>query len=329
VQKTTARAYSNIALVKYWGKQDAGLRLPMNSSVAIALDQIYTTTTVEFGDQYSKDLVEIDGDQFSDEESQRVIDHLDRVRKLVGIHLKAKVVTKNNFPKGAGAASSASGFAALSLAATKAAGINLSQKDLSILARFGSGSASRSITGGVSIWYTGQNSQDSFAEAIELPKEWGLRVLLVFVGNLKSKKVSTTEGMARTKATSPYYPVAVKEAGKNLQRLINSIKDKNWSEFGQVVEDECYRLHILCMTTRPNLLYWSNETVAIFQKLLNLRDHGITGYFTVDAGPHVHIICQQSDADQIKSDLGKITGVNKIVDCGISGPAQTIDQHLF
>lgn len=327
--KVTAKANANIALVKYWGKQDVGLRLPMNSSAAIGLDKINTVTTVEFDEKYKDDEVEIDGDKFSDEEKERVVKHLDRVREMAGVSLKAKVVTQNNFPKGAGAASSASGFAALSVAAAEAVGLKLDQKEMSILARQGSGSASRSVPGGVCVWHTAEKSEESFAEPIEVPKEWDLRVLLAFVGDLKMKKVSTTEGMALTKETSPYYEVGVREAGNNLKRLRRALERGDWGGFGQVVEDECYRLHILCMTTQPNLLYWTGETVAIFQRMLELREEGVEGFFTVDAGPHVHVVCQTKDMGRIRKEIEGIGGVKRVVECKVGGPAEVIDEHLF
>jgi diphosphomevalonate decarboxylase len=248
---------------------------------------------------------------------------------MAGTESKARVVTANNFPKAVGAASSASGFAALSLAGAEAAGLKLAEKELSILARRGSGSAARSITGGVCVWHKGTGSTTSFAEKIEIPREWQLRVLLVFVGELKAKKVSTTDGMVLTQETSPYFQIGVREAEANITRLQKALGNKDWKAFGKVIEDECYRLHALCMTTTPNLLYWSGETVAIFQKLYELRERGLSAFFTVDAGPHVHIVCQQKDVSAVKQVISQIPGVRNVVDCGIGEPAHIIKEHLF
>ncbi len=230
--KATAKAHSNIALVKYWGKGDEKLRLPVNSSAAITLDAIFTTTTVEFDESYTADLVEIDGDTFSAEENARVTEHLDRVRAMAKIQTKAKVVTKNNFPKGVGAASSASGFAALSVAAAKAAGLNLSEKELSMLAREGSGSASRSIAGGFTVWHKGDSSETSFAERISHPSDWDVGVLLVFVGELNQKKVGSTEGMKRA-SSSPYVLEAVSQAEKNIEQNVVDQENKTKEIDGQ------------------------------------------------------------------------------------------------
>lgn len=327
--KATARANSNIALVKYWGKKDDGLRLPVNSSLAIGLDKIYTTTTVEFDSRLKSDNVEIDGDSFSNKETLRVTRHLDLVRKLANIDFRAKVITRNNFPKGAGAASSASGFAALTLAAVDASGLKLSEKELSIIARQGSGSASRSIPGGLSIWHTADASEESFVESVDYPREWDLRVLLVFVGDMKQKKIGSTEAMELSKKTSPYFSLAVKKAESNLERMLKSLSENDWTAFGQVIEDECYRLHTLCMTTQPNILYWQAGTIEVFQKLYELRERDLIGYFTVDAGPHAHIVCKSNNADAIEKEIKSIPEVSDVVNCSIGGPSELINNHLF
>lgn len=328
MQKTTAQAHSNIALVKYWGKGDEKLRLPVNSSAAIALDNLTTTTTVEFREDLSTDQVELLGDGFESGEVEKVSRHLDRVRAMAKIDMRAKVVSKNGFPKAAGMASSASGFAALSVAAAGAAGLSLSEKELSILARQGSGSASRSVPGGVSVWHAGNSSESSFAERIDYPKDWDLHVLLVMAEDTSVKKVGSTEGMALA-ATSPYFKIAVEEAEKDIERLAGAMQKGDWSAFGKVIEDECFRLHMLCMTTTPNILYWRGITVEVFQKLLKLRDEGVEAFFTVDAGPHVHVVCQGKDVEQVKESLGELSGIKTIIECGIGEGAKTIEEHLF
>lgn len=326
--KATAVAHSNIALVKYWGKGDERLRLPVNSSAAIALDNLTTTTTVEFREDLATDQVELVGEGFEVGEAEKVTKHLDRVREMAKINYRAKVVSQNSFPKAAGMASSASGFAALSVAAAGAAGLSLSERELSILARQGSGSASRSVPGGVSAWHAGTSSETSFAERIEYPKDWDLQVLLVMAEDTSAKKVGSTEGMALA-VTSPYFKLAVGEAEKDIERLKAAMQKGDWRAFGGVVEDECYRLHMLCMTTTPNILYWRGVTVEVFQSLLKMREQGMEAFFTVDAGPHVHVVCQGKDVEQVKTELGKLGGVKTIIKCGIGEGAKLVDNHLF
>ncbi len=328
MSKATAVSHSNIALVKYWGKGDEKLRLPVNSSVAISLDNLTTTTTVEFSESLEKDEVELVGVGFEEGEVEKVSKHLDRVREMAGISMRAKVVSNNSFPKAAGMASSASGFSALSVAAAKAARLTLSEKELSILARHGSGSASRSVPGGVAVWHAGVSSETSFAERIDYPKEWDLRVLLVMAEDTSAKKVGSTEGMALA-VTSPYFKTAVSEAEANIDRLKAAMQKGDYEAFGKVIEDECFRLHMLCMTTTPNILYWRGVTVEVFQKLLKIRDNGIYAFFTVDAGPHVHVVCQAKDVESVKAALGELSGIKTIIECGIGEGTRVIEEHLF
>lgn len=328
MSKATAVSHSNIALVKYWGKGDEKLRLPVNSSVAISLDNLTTTTTVEFSESLEKDEVELVGVGFEEGEVEKVSKHLDRVREMAGISMRAKVVSNNSFPKAAGMASSASGFSALSVAAAKAAGLTLSEKELSILARQGSGSASRSVPGGVAVWHAGVSSETSFAERIDYPKEWDLRVLLVMAEDTSAKKVGSTEGMALA-VTSPYFKTAVSEAEANIDRIKAAMQKDDYKAFGKVIEDECFRLHMLCMTTTPNILYWRGVTVEVFQKLLKIRDNGIYAFFTVDAGPHVHVVCQAKDVEPVKAALGELSGIKTIIECGIGEGTRVIEEHLF
>ena len=326
--KITAKAHSNIALVKYWGKKDDGLRLPANSSVAIALDEAYTLTTVDFDESYKEDEVQLLGQGFEDDEVEKVKKHLDRVRKLASIQTKAKVVSQNNFPKSAGMASSASEFAALSMAAANAAGLQLSEREMSVLARNGSGSASRSIPGGVSVWHTADDDLSSYAEQIPYPPEWDIKVLLVMAEDTSAKKVSTTEAMAMA-ATSPYYQGAVLEAEKNILSLREAMVSGDWKAFGKVIEDECYRLHSVCMTQTPNILYWRGVTIEVFQAMYRLRDQGVEAFFTVDAGPHVHIVCQGKDIEAVKQSLKSVGGIKTVIECGIGEGAKLVSDHLF
>ncbi len=328
MKKATAQAHSNIALVKYWGKGDEVLRLPVNSSAAIALDNLTTTTTVQFREDLVVDEVSLLGEGFEVGEVEKVSKHLDRVRAMANIQLKAKVVSQNSFPKAAGMASSASGFAALSLAAAQAAGLNLSEKELSILARQGSGSASRSVPGGVSVWHAGTSNETSYAEPIEYPKDWDIHVLLVMAEDTSVKKVGSTEGMALA-VTSPYFQLAVSEAEQNIERLKEVMHRGDWKAFGKVIEDECFRLHMLCMTTTPSILYWRGVTVEIFQQLLKIRERGISAFFTVDAGPHVHVVCRGSDVAEVQKTLEVIPGIKTIIVCGIGEGAKIIQEHLF
>ena len=177
----TALAHPNIALIKYWGNRDEALRLPASGSLSMNLAELETVTTVTFSPELSEDVVYLGGEPQADPTRQRVSAHLDLVRRPAGLKLRARVDSRNNFPMGAGLASSASGFAALTLAGAAAAGLSLSEPALSALARRGSGSACRSIPGGFVEWQAGTDADDSFAFSIAPPQHWALVDLIAIV----------------------------------------------------------------------------------------------------------------------------------------------------
>ncbi len=246
--KFTAIAPSNIAFIKYWGKKDADLRLPTNGSISMNLSNLSTKTTVGFSLSYKED--KIDGDEpFSLKEKNRIIAHLDRIRKLAGVSTKAKIVTKNNFPIGTGLSSSASGFAALTLAASKALGLDLTEKELSIIARLGSGSACRSIPDGFVEWLKGNSSESSYARSIYAPGYWNL-VDTVAIVNQGRKKISSSEGQ-RFVGTSPFYPKRLSHMENKIKTLKKYLKDKNFQSFGELIQLEALELHAIMLTSQP------------------------------------------------------------------------------
>src|SRR3989344_3339050 len=206
--KQTAIGPSNIAFTKYWGKKSEELRLPENGSVSMTLSHLLTTTTVEFSEKYNKDKITLDGEELNQSKAERGIKHLDRIRKIANINLKAKVVSNHNFPSGTGLSSSASGFAALTLAASKAAGLNLSEKDLSILARQGSGSACRSIPSGFVEWLDGDTSETSYAKQIFPSNYWAIADVVAVVSEGK-KEVPTSLGQ-QSASSSPFMAVRLR-----------------------------------------------------------------------------------------------------------------------
>ncbi|EKE12778.1 MAG: hypothetical protein ACD_13C00142G0005 [uncultured bacterium] len=309
--KVKARAPSNIAFIKYWGKKNEKLRIPANTSISMNLSEAYTETFVEFDNKLSKDLIVIDGKSVEGNEKERIVDHLNLIRKMAGIDTFAEVVSKNNFPKGAGMASSASGFAALTVAGTKAAGLNLSEKELSVLARLGSGSACRSIPDGFVEWKTGVKSGDSYAYSLQAPGYWDICDTIVVVGE-KAKKVSSTEG--HTKAfSSPFYKARILGMNKKVKEIKSALKNKDFTKFGRILEEEAINMHTVMMTSKPPLFYWLPKTLEIMQSVITWREEDLETYFTIDAGPNVHIICLSKDVKKVRIKLKKIPGVKKVI----------------
>ena len=309
--KIKARAPSNIAFIKYWGKKNEKLRIPANSSISMNLSDAYTETSVNFNEDLRDDLVIIDGKKIEGKEKERISEHMDIIRKMAGIGTFAEVESKNNFPKGAGIASSASGFAALTVAGAKASGLNLSEKELSILARLGSGSACRSIPDGFVEWKTGSKSNNSYAYSIKPSGYWDICDVIAVVGE-KAKKVSSTEGHRQAKE-SPFYKARISCMNEKIKNIKLALKNKDFTRFGKIIEEEAINMHTVMMTGKPSLFYWLPKTLEIMQSVVDWRDSGLETYFTIDAGPNIHIICVAKDAKKVKAKLEKIQGVKKII----------------
>ncbi len=325
--KETAIAPSNIAFTKYWGRKHEILRLPENGSISMSLSHLLTTTTVEFSDQYEQDEVIINGGGLEDGEDARVIKHLDRIREMAGITNKAKVVSNNNFPSGTGLSSSASGFAALTVAAASSAGLKLSEKELSILARQGSGSACRSIPGGFVEWLDGDTSDTSYAVQIFPTDYWDIADVVAVVSTSK-KEVSTSVGQ-QTAKSSEFMPIRIAHMEERNNEMRKFIEDKDFPKFGELLEAEALELHSIMLTQRPGLIYWTPESLMVMKLVRHWRTDGIEVYFTVNTGQDVHLLCQQKDADAVKAKLEELEEVRDII-VNTPGEGTRLSQnHLF
>ena len=324
--KTTAKAPSNIAFVKYWGRKDETLRLPENGSVSMNLSGLQTTTTVEFSPKYAEDFIEINGIREPNEGS-RAVKHLDRIRGMAKIVDKAKVITKNNFPTGTGLSSSASGFAALTLASSKAAGLELSEKELSILARQGSGSACRSIPDGFVEWVDGNTSDTSFALSIFPPDYFGIIDVVVVVSTEK-KFLATSKGQ-KSARTSPFFERRLELIKDKIDRVKKAIEDKNFSEFGKLIETEALEFHLILFTSNPPLFYWTPETVRLMKFVQKIRSEGLECYFTINTGQDIHLIVQKKDVNALQDRLKEVTGIKNIIVNTPANGARVVGSHLF
>lgn len=342
--KATAVAPSNIAFIKYWGRKDEVLRIPENGSISMNLSNLLTTTTVEFSQDLKHDVISIirhSGERkrlqnlsssrlrqvrdsglvhysslarmtgFGQYEIQRVIEHLDRVRALANINYKAKVVAKNNFPTGTGLSSSASGFAALTLASTKATGLNLSEKELSILARKGSGSACRSIPDGFVEWIDGDSNETSYSVSLFPPDYWDI-VDVVAIVSKDRKEIPTTEGQKLARS-SPFFPVRLKRIKEKTQVIKKYIREKHFEAFGEMIEQEALELHAIMLTSTPSLIYWLPETLKVMHAVKKWRQEGLEVYFTVNTGQDIHLICQKKDVEKAIKKIEEISDVQETI----------------
>jgi diphosphomevalonate decarboxylase len=307
--KATAKAPSNIAFVKYWGRKDEVLRLPENGSISMNLSDLITTTTVEFGD-YENDYIEINGNAES-LENNRAVMHLDRIRDLAKINLKAKVLTSNNFSTGTGLSSSASGFAALTVAGASAAGLNLSEKDLSILARQGSGSACRSIPDGIVEWRDGDSSEESYAESIFPADYFDISDVIVVVSTEK-KFLATSEGQ-KSARSGIFFEKRIENIPNKIIKIKELIREKRFTQFGEMIEAEALEFHSILFTSNPPLFYWTPATVMVMKYVQNLRNEGLECYFTINTGQDVHVICKKGDSEKISQMLLELPDVIKTI----------------
>lgn len=326
-RKATSVSCSNIAFIKYWGNRDAMARVPLNDSVSMNLSNAQTTTTVEFDPRLNDDVIIVGGTEANAVTRQRVIAHLKRVRALANIETKARVQSENNFPTGVGIASSASAFAALTLAATRAAGLELAERELSILARQGSGSASRSIPAGFVEWIAGYTNADSYAVSIAPPAHWDLRDVIAVVSTVE-KKIGSSEGH-QSANTSHFLSERLQHLPSRFHRVRRAILAKDLALLGPAIEEDAVELHLIAMTSTPPIFYWTPGMVRVIQAALRWREEGLPVYFTLDAGPNVHLICEAKDADQVAVLAQKIEDVQQVMVNAPGGAAQLIDQHLF
>lgn len=324
--KSTAVAPSNIAFIKYWGRKNEKLRLPTNGSISMDLSDLVTTTTVEFSSDLEEDIVIINKQTLGNEK-EKVVNHLDRVRKLANINQKAKVVSENNFPTGTGLSSSSSGFAALTVACVNAAGLKLSEKELSILARQGSGSACRSIPDGFVEWLDGDTSKTSYAVSLYPPDYWNI-VDVVAIVSTGQKDVSTSEGQ-KSAFSSPFYSVRLERIKDKLQELKHAIKTKDFTKFGEITEVEALELHAIMLTSNPSLIYWTPGTLELMKCVKKWRAEGLEVYFTVNTGQNIHLLAQKRDLENLQRKLKEVKEVlNTIINYPSKG-AYIIQNHLF
>ncbi|GAA2172475.1 diphosphomevalonate decarboxylase [Agrococcus versicolor] len=298
----TAVAHPNIALVKYWGKRDAAMSLPATGSLSMTLDVFPTRTTVTVDAGLAADVLELDGRVLEGTPLDRVARFLDLVRELAGDDRRARVATTNAVPTGAGLASSASGFAALAVAASAAYGLDLSPRDLSRLARRGSGSASRSIVSGVAVWHAGDGDETSFAEPTEAPD----MAMVIATVEEREKPISSRAAMARTAETSPFYPAWVSDTSATLERMVDACAAHDLDLVGRIAETNALRMHALIQSCDPPIRYLTAASLAVLDRVEALRADGTLAYSTIDAGPNVVVLCAPADAERIAASLADV-----------------------
>jgi len=316
VREATYDAPPNIALVKYWGLRDRALAIPFNSSISVTLDRLRSRTTVRFDPERVEDHVVLNGETATGGPREAVVRFLDRVRARANVTHGAEVLSMNNFPTASGLASSASGFAALAGAATTALGLRLSARELSRLARFGSGSASRSVFGGFVEWRAGflPDGSDCYARPLYGPDHWPALVDLVFlVKGAPVKAVRSEEAMQATVATSPNYARRLAELPGRSRSIRAAIGARDARRLFPLIMEECDSFREVCETTRPSLDYLTTTSRALLSEVRTInREAGRpVAAYTHDAGAHVHVFTLRRDVPKVRRRLAHLPGVER------------------
>jgi diphosphomevalonate decarboxylase len=295
----------------------------------MTLADAHTTTTVawDIEDRLTADMISLDGKELSPPKACRIVTHLDRLRELAGIQHRAEVVSRNNFPTASGIASSASGFAALTVAGCVALGLDLGPARFSAIARRASGSASRSLFGGFVEWQKGSSDADSVAKQLYPPDHWDLRDLVAIVSS-EEKKVSSANGHLLA-LTSPLVDARTTHVPGWLDEVRRAIADRNIARLGPIIELDALAMHSVMMTSNPSLLYWQPGTLTVLHAVQRWRqEDGLPVYFTIDAGPNVHLLCESQISGEIEKRLRQMDQVESVI---ISRPGlgpQQLEEHL-
>lgn len=315
----TALAHPNIAFIKYWGNRDDILRLPQNGSISMNLAGLHTHTRVSFDPAFTSDSFTLNNLAQTGTSLARVSNFLNLVRDKAENPWFAQVESANNFPTGTGIASSAAAFAALALAASSALGLELSEAQLSALARKGSGSACRSIPSGFVEWLAGSSDEDSYAVTIAPPTHWDLMDCIAIIKDTH-KVTGSTEGH-QIAETSPLQAARVTGVSDRLQRCRQALLARDFEALAAVVELDSNLMHAVMMTSTPTLFYWEPASVEIMKAVPGWRREGLATCYTLDAGPNVHVLCGATEAPVVKARLEQIPGVNQVLTAAAGGGA--------
>jgi diphosphomevalonate decarboxylase len=314
-RSATALAHPNIALSKYWGKRAGGGNVPAVPSLSVTLAGLATTTTVTFDDALASDTLVLNGEPRSDSTLTRATEMLDRVREAAGIQTRASIISTNDFPTASGLASSASGFAALAVASTRAASLDWTADRVADLARRSSASAARSIFGGF------VELEGEVARPVAPPGQIDLRVL-VCVTTEAAKSVSSRDGMAVTASRSPYYSGWLEAAPRIHHSLRDALLAGDLERTCTLAEESALAMHASAFAA--GVVYVSGATLEVLAAVRALRADGAAAWATMDAGPHLKCLAHARDAERIKERLARVPGVLRIIEAVAGDGARVV-----
>jgi len=318
--KSSAVAHPIQGLIKYHGLRDEKLRIPFHDSISVATAPTSSHTTIEFG-RVRTDSAWVDGRKLVGREMERVLDVVNEVRRRSRIRQKFKMVSENDFPSNVGLGASASGFAALAMAACDAVGLELSLEELSVIARRGAGSATRSVTGAFSRWKAGFADEESYAYQIA-SEQFQMGIVVALIPAFKF-----TENAHKAVLTSPFFHSRLAFVHESLAEMENAIKKRDIRRIGMLAERDSLILHGITMTSVDEMLLWRPETVKVIQEVRSMRADGIPAYFSIDTGATVYVNTEPKRVKSVEQRIKRL-GIETIT-CGVGGSAKTVDKHLF
>ncbi len=323
MSKASAIAYAIQGLVKYHGLKDRKRRIPFHDSISVCVEQLTTRATIEFSSQYSQDTVEINGKPATSPEVSRVLAVVSPLKSIAKTKDRFKLSSKNSLPQGKGLGFSASAFASIAKASSKALGLDMRPERLSEIARLGAGSASRSLVGGFAIWYAKRKGR-SYAEQLPTSESLKLAMAIIPIPSQVRTDLAHEESV-----TSPFFPARLREVRRILPKMKRAIKSGNLDELGKLAETESMSLHAITMTGRSGLVLMSQETISVIRGILAMRENEhVPVWYSLDTGPSVFVNTRSEYVDKVCENLRKYTNF-QVLKSGLGGPARIIDEHLF
>ncbi|MCY4095400.1 MAG: diphosphomevalonate decarboxylase [Gammaproteobacteria bacterium] len=314
MQAATAYAHPNIALVKYWGKSDDELNIPATPSLAITLGDLRTTSHVE---ESASEVVVLDGEVVNDAKLERWLELVRKQYDLPLLHIESS----SDFPASSGLASSASGFAALTVAISNAFDLGLSLEDQCDWARLGSGSAARSIHGG----FVALEPEEDTCRVSQVldASAWDLSIVIAITSD-RAKTTGSTAGMTASRDASPFYDGWLRATMEAFDQCLVAVRDKDFDTLARIAEASCRQMHALMLSTEPALIYWNAATLNCIEAVTGMHEDGIKVFYTIDAGSHLKAVCEADAESHVSERLSGIEGVHSVITSRIGGPARIL-----
>jgi phosphomevalonate decarboxylase len=320
VVKATAVTHPIQGLIKYHGLADPVLRLPFHDSISVCTAPLTTRTTLEFGD-FPRDQATIDGRDVTARDMERIRSVVDAVRTKASLRTPFRMASVNDFPSNIGLGASASGFAALAMAASNAAGLNLSPEEISRFARRGAGSASRSVTGGFSKWKMGLTDEDSFSTRLA-GEDLEMAMVVAVVPAFKQ-----TEDAHREALTSPFFHARLAEMPRLVAEMELAIRNRDVGAICSLAERDTLMLHGITMTGTGEMVLWQPDTLRVILAVRRLREKGTPAFFSIDTGATVYVNTVPDQADRVRQAIDEL-GIQTLL-CTVGGPARLVEDPLF